>query len=69
MAKTLKSFKRMIKVGKRYYNYYDAHGQYRRALAQKKKLKAKGYNVVIRKYKVPQTGGTTWHVFTCRRKK
>jgi len=69
MSKTLTKFKRMIKVGKRFYYYYDAHAHYKDAVAQKKKLKAQGKNVIIRKYKVPQTGGTTWHVFSCNRRK
>lgn len=61
-------FKRMIKAGKRWYNYYDSHAFKRDATRQQKKLKAKGYNAIIRKFKVESTGGTTYHVFTCRRK-
>ena len=66
--KTLTTFKRTIQAGKRWYSYYDACAFKRDAVKLQKKMRAKGYNAIIRKFKVPHTGGTTYHVFTCRRK-
>ena len=56
--------KKTLKVGSKFYNWFDACANKNTAKARAKKLRAKGKMVRIKKYKVPSTGGTTWHLYT-----